>query len=222
MAAVVTIVSPFNKTISSFDDEDSFPDIIFTIPGLKDQLRLHRRDLGSASMTINALIKGQSSEFAKFDVKNKTIEWTDKRSEKDTTYRNILVKWLRFCYGEDQTFTFDECPLALTISSQLQLRYKNKQEEQDTRTLMELHMVDLARKNANSGAKMLDVCLKELRTRDGVKKSQDDQEYQKEPRSSPLKKQELNDGIMNNKRDVEEQGIIQLSSLFFFFCVCKM
>ena len=169
MAAILSIVSPFNKTISSFDDEDSFPDIFFTFPGLEKPLNLHRRDLGSASMTISASIKGQANEFVKFDKERQTIEWIDERTATNATYRNVLMKWLRFCYGEDQTFSADECPMALTISSQLQLRFKDKIEESDIRTSMEQRMIDSARKNANTGAQMLSVCLRELRIRDGLK-----------------------------------------------------
>jgi len=38
------------------------------------------------------------------------------------TYRNVLIKWLRFCYGENQFFSPRECPDALVLANILNIK----------------------------------------------------------------------------------------------------
>ena len=160
---MVTIPSPFSRNISFFDDEDSFPDMKFLILGTEKPLLLHRRELGIGSKTLGGLLKGETSPYATFDPSTQCITWGCETAVANSTYRNVLVKWLRFCYGEEQVFTADECPVALTVCSQLQLGVKSKQEDGDVRSQMEVRMVSTARRNADAGADMLSACLRLLR-----------------------------------------------------------
>ena len=57
MATNITFHSPFIPNISTFDNEDSYPDITFIIPGLDKPLKLHRMCMGIASRTIDDLFK---------------------------------------------------------------------------------------------------------------------------------------------------------------------
>ena len=131
MMTGVSIISPFNNTISTFDNERSYPDFSFFIPGLEKPLRLHRRELGMASLLIDGAIRGQESPFVAYDPAKQTMEWIVKEGTINTQYRVVLLKWLRFCYGENQVFRLDECAVALELLKQLQLSC----EEEATKTI---------------------------------------------------------------------------------------
>ena len=162
--------SPFNNTISTFDNEDSYPDISFIIPGQGKPLRLHRMCLGMASEAIDGVFKRENRSCIEFDSGAQTLTWTEReRAESDATYRTVLVKLLRFCYGEDQTFSADECPVALTISSQLGLRKRTRSMEnsEPVRTSMEKCIVETVRRSPEKGLGLLNGFIRELRRRDG-------------------------------------------------------
>ena len=65
----------------------------------------------------------------------------------------VLVKWLRFCYGEDQTFSLSECPACLAVVLQLNLNCKDK-----LKALIEAHMMKISEKNIEEGMKILHEC----------------------------------------------------------------
>jgi len=135
------------------------------IPGSDEPLHLHRACLGTRSKTIESMLKGETNSYATFNSSTQCVTWVHDNPTMNETYHTVLVKWLRFCYGEDQTFRADECPIALNLLSQLQLINKEKNET-DIRTMMENHMVATAREDAEAGAEMLSVCLRELRRND--------------------------------------------------------
>ena len=116
----VTIHSPFQQAICQFDNEDFFPDVDIAVPGLAKILHLHRSHLAS-SQTLLSSFKGQKNEHCRYNGDKRALEWIHKEAENDDGYRRVFVKWLRFCYGEDQTFSVDECPVALTVVSELKL-----------------------------------------------------------------------------------------------------
>ncbi len=149
----ITFQSPFKVDISTFDNEHSYSDITLIIPGLDKSLKLHRMFLGIASTTIDGVLKKQVSKYISFDPTTLVLTWTYKRVETDTTYRNVLVKWLRFCYGENQTFSLEECPAALTVFQQLQLKTK-----EDVKSKIEKHMSDSAKGNVDAAAQLLRGC----------------------------------------------------------------
>jgi len=151
--AKLIIPSPFAKTISSFNNEETFPEILFIVPGLDKPFNLHRKELGVASSTLKDLLRGGSSSFVSYDSSRQCLTWTDNRSETNAVYREALVKWLRFCYGEDQTFTPEECPAALASLFQLKLAMHD-----EVKRMIESHMMDTARTNIALGTKMLVDC----------------------------------------------------------------
>ena len=116
----VTIHSPFPQVILEFDNEAFFPDVYIMVPGLNKILHLHRSHLAS-SLTLFSSFKGQTNEHCTYATDKRVLEWMHKEAENDERYRRVFVKWLRFCYGEDQTFNVDECPVALTVVSELKL-----------------------------------------------------------------------------------------------------
>ena len=132
----VTIHSPFQQAISQFDNEVFFPDVDIAVPGLNKILHLHRSHLAS-SMTLNMSFKGQRNEHCRYDGDKRALEWIHKEAENDELYRRVFVKWLRFCYGEDQTFSVDECPVALTVLSELKLSCEEEVKKEIERMISE-------------------------------------------------------------------------------------
>ena len=53
----VTIKSPFPDNIDSFNNEESFTDLDFTIPGMEAPLHLHKLILAKASVMLDSLLK---------------------------------------------------------------------------------------------------------------------------------------------------------------------
>jgi len=69
----------------------------------------------------------------------------------------VLLKWLRFCYGEEQAFRWDECVAALVALGQLQLTCR----ENVQKTIVD-HMIDVASKDVDAGTMMLRSCALEF------------------------------------------------------------
>ena len=135
-----------------FDKEDSFPDVIFVIPGIEKPLLFHRGILASSSVTFCSLFQDETNPFGAYDAANKCVNWMD-GTNKDKTYPEVIVKWLRFCHGEDQSFSFDECPSALAALCHLQLTCRDAIQK-----MIIDHMIDTARKDAEAGSVMLKKC----------------------------------------------------------------
>ena len=160
---VVTVASPFHNCIISFDNKEAYADLTLTIPGIGKPLYLHRMYLGMGSSTFERIFKGESNQFATYDPATQSMNWIDERAASDPVYRSVLVKWLRFCYGESQSFCAVECPVALTVLSELQLK-------DDIRTNMETLMIETARNNGWAGAEMLGVYLRDRRRKEEADK----------------------------------------------------
>ena len=143
----ISIHSPFIVDIRTFDNEEYYPDITFIIPGLDKPLKLHRMYLRVASAAIDGLFKNQDSPYISFDPATQTLTWKCKGTE---TSRSVLVKWLRFCYSEDQTFNIEECPAAVTILQQLHLKVK-----EDVKSTIEKHMTESTKENVDAAAQLL-------------------------------------------------------------------
>jgi len=81
------------------------------------------------------------------------LVWAYDKASTDETYRKVFIKWLRFCYGEDQTFTLKECPSALFILLQLELDC-----EGDVKEKIKKYMLNVAEKNVEEGVNILEKC----------------------------------------------------------------
>ena len=121
--------SPFPKNIATFDNDSSFPDLTFYSKGMEKSLHLHRSTLAQASSEIEGLLNGNSSSCAIFNKKDMSIEWKVPENCDPVRYSKILMKVLRFCYGEDLTVEPDEVVFAKIISVQLKLKGVVPEEE---------------------------------------------------------------------------------------------
>jgi len=117
-----TLPSPFGKSISTFDKDDSFPDVTLVIPPMEKKFQLHAAILSQNSLMFARALKGERCACCQVGADGHRVEWTDEKAANNEMYRTVLVKWLRFCYGEDQLFLVEEFPVALEILSQLQLQ----------------------------------------------------------------------------------------------------
>ncbi len=150
----LSVVSPYPKTISTFDNEKTFPDMVFNVHGTEKKLRVHRRDLSQASTMLCDLFMNGKNDNACTSGAGEA-EWKDERAEKYEEYRCVLKKWLRFCYGEDQIFEASECPAALVVVVfQLRLTYR-----EDVSAQIQKYMKEVAGKCVKIGAEMLLKCV---------------------------------------------------------------
>jgi len=152
----VKVESPFGKDVL-FDDKEEkcFPDVLFTIPGIEQPLNLHRSKLAFASSALDGLLHCKECCYGKYDPNTHKTEWFFSTSSTDEKYRAVLLKWLRFCYGEDQIFTVEECPAAMIVFSQLQFKECQKIGER-----IEEFMITTAKNEPEAGVTMFFDCLK--------------------------------------------------------------
>ena len=99
---------------------------------------------------LGSLFRGEKSSFAEYDSSSCRVTWTYEKADK--IYCRALIKWLRFCYGEDETFSIDECPAALASLLHLQLNCMSLTVD------IERHMVNTAERDMNIGVKLLVDC----------------------------------------------------------------
>lgn len=103
--------------LGTFDNEDSFPNLTLVIQGLNKPLRLHKGVLCTVSKYIERVLKEKQIK-GEDDIK---IEWMfDTAKEVD---RQVVVKVLRFCYGESVSVGVKdgECCAMISIMKKLEL-----------------------------------------------------------------------------------------------------
>ena len=84
----VEVKSPYPQDVDSFNNQESFPDLEFVIPGHSESIWVHKRTLAKASRSLKATLNEGGSK----------IEWPyDTSMEVD---RQALIKVLKFFYGE--------------------------------------------------------------------------------------------------------------------------
>jgi len=66
----------------------------------------------------------------------------------------VLIKWLRFCYGEDQSFAYDECCAAISVMFQLQLKCMNELFAQ-----FSSYLTDVSKNHNEIGVQLLFSCV---------------------------------------------------------------
>ena len=164
----VLVKSPYSANIHLFNSDASSPDIDFVVPG-KGSYRLHRSVLAPASSMLAALFETKQRIYGEDDAEGRSITWIHDIEEeggagdegkakakfdieeKRRIYRDVVVKLLRLCYGEDQTFKPEECGAALAVLTQLAL---NKCE-----TEIKEYMKLVAKSDVATGVKMLEDCV---------------------------------------------------------------
>jgi len=118
----VCLNSPFSGSVKDFNNESSSPDFTLTIPGLNKPLHLHRKCLSGASSAFSRMFEGEEVPCCGCDEEYHRGEWADESGENDRDYIKVLLKMLRFCYGEDQKFNVDEIPIATKVAAQLEFK----------------------------------------------------------------------------------------------------
>jgi len=149
----LTVQPTFSDVIELFDNEGFFPDIEFHIPGLEKVLLLNAPILARASVMLTALLQAKTSTFGKYNPETHKLEWMFDKSATDEKYRCCLVKWLRFCYGEAQTFRVDELSASLASLIQLQLKCEDSVKE-----TIETYMVKVCKGDVSAGCQILLEC----------------------------------------------------------------
>ena len=144
----------FPNVIKTFNSDDPFQDVEFVIPGMKQSYNLQRSTLARTSLMLESLFKGENCSHCKYNTETHRAEWLCEGTKTDDICCLVLVKWLRFCYGEDQTFAADECPAAIAVLYQLQLCCQNELKNDILQ-----FMAEEAKKNALTGAGMLHDCV---------------------------------------------------------------
>ena len=149
----VRVKSCYNPSyIDMFDNKKKYPDVTVVFAGIEKPLGLHCSVLGPASGTFASLFDGGESPHGTYDGDKRHVVWKAK-GVKNKLYQNVLVKWLRFCYGEDQSFSCEECAAAFAVLNQLQLTCR-----EDVQNAIVTFMVDVAKADIEAGVKMLRSC----------------------------------------------------------------
>ena len=110
--------------------------------------------LSNASSTFaDLLLHNESNPHATYDQSSRMLKWNHDRESTDDKYQGVMIKWLRFCYGENQSFDVDECPAALAVFFQLQFGDRD-----EIKNMIERHMIDAATNNVERGVRLLNEC----------------------------------------------------------------
>ena len=154
MAVNLTIDSPFEVHI--FGRAPSENCVYFT-SNRNDTTLLDSTIMSNTSLTFSELLHDTPNPHGVFDRRSHAFQWNHDREGNDENYQHVLMKWLRFCYGERQSFNTDECPAALGSLLQLRLQFDNLD---DVKRRIEEHMTGAARGNVETGAQLLRECTK--------------------------------------------------------------
>ena len=135
----IVIPSPFPNNVDIYDDkgEDSFSDVVLLVPGVS--VRLHRAILGRVSKTFNTAFRDGKSDHCRYDLNQRSLRW-DFGYVAEVEERDILLRCLRFCYGQDMEVKPGECFKVFSTMAQLQL-----QSEHPIRPIIEVHDYDFAK-----------------------------------------------------------------------------
>ena len=142
----VKLVPPFHNRIEFFDNEDMGPDLEFVVAGMEKPLQLHAWILTRTSKWLDETVKGR---------KGIQLEWLyDTTKEVD---RGVLVKALRFCYGETQSVgTKDgECCAMIATLMRLQVTCLD-----DVVGPLINFVVEEAKRKVETGVELLKACTK--------------------------------------------------------------
>ena len=147
------IESLYVKQCYLFDDEKSFPDVKIILQGLQKPLQLHRVVLTYASQMLLNLFKSNRILQNKKEEDAWPLDITFNKS-KDNMYSNVLLKWLRSCYGDDMNLSYKELCAALTGLFNLQLTHQDELQK-----LIEDHMKKVAETDIKAGIAILNGCV---------------------------------------------------------------
>lgn len=113
----ITINSPYANVAELFDNNDTFPDLTFVIPGAPKVLKLHKGIVGQRSKLAQGLLKAKKT--VKSDDANR-IDWMFDTSR--NVDRTVLVKVLRFCYGDPLSVSVQDGECCAMIAALFRLQ----------------------------------------------------------------------------------------------------
>ena len=119
----LTIESVFNPDVDSFDNERSFSDLKFVIPGMEKPLLLHKSTLGKGSLHLRQVMKRKQT--ADSDDKDTVVWLFDTKKDID---RQCLVKALRYLYGDTVVVGLKDGECCAMISTFIRLQISNLDE----------------------------------------------------------------------------------------------
>ena len=147
--------SPFPNTIHLFNEESSYPDLSFAIPGSEEPLKLHRCLL-LVSEALSALFRCKSSAHGQYDPEARSIVWVNHSGENREEYNSALTEWLQFCYGKDIHFSINDVVDVLTVMHELELKGK-----EDLWKAFKAQLEFMASQDPVAGAELLCECVKQ-------------------------------------------------------------
>ena len=140
----LSLVPPFINEIGSFDNEDAHTDFEFVVEEMGKPLKVHKWILARASRRLDEVLR------ARKDIR---LEWPyDTKEEVD---RKVLVKALRFCYGETQTVGTKNGECCAVIAAFTRLQINNMDEIVAT---LSNFAVEEARRDIFVGVELLMAC----------------------------------------------------------------
>ena len=142
--AKIEIASPFGNEVESFDNAESFSDLVFEIPGMARTFQLHRKILATASVKIKTML---------MDKLEPKVEWNEDMSQEID--QKALVKALRFCYGETLSVGVKdgECCALVAMFSRLQVTCLKEVVEK-----LCSFAIEQSKNDVTVGAKLLTAC----------------------------------------------------------------
>ena len=150
----VEIIPPFPNETESFDNPDLFPDLEFIIAGMEKALQLHRKILAQASKMIKAMLNKR---------RDLRLEWPyDTSNEME---RQVLVKALRFCYGETQTVGTKNGEFIAFMAALTRLQVTCLDE---VITTLNNFAMEVAKRSLETGIEMLKECIRYKKCCDGI------------------------------------------------------
>ena len=140
------VVPPFRDRIELFDNEDTGPDLELVVAGMERPLQLHGWILTRTSKWLDETVKGR---------KGIQLEWP--HDTKEEAERKVLVKALRFCYGETQSVgTKDgECCAMVATLMRLQVTCLD-----DVMGSLINFAVEEAKQKLETGVELLKACIR--------------------------------------------------------------
>lgn len=141
---MIDIQSPYLNVIRDFNNSEAYSDLALAVPGIRKPILLHKRILATTSEKFRKELVLCSEKFLwPFDTSNEID-------------RKVLVKALRFCYGESMTVGTEdgECCAMIAVLSRLQVTCLDPIVDQ-----LKTFTIDEARKDVMQGVKLLKKCV---------------------------------------------------------------
>ena len=140
----VEVIPPYAPMIENFDNPDTHPDLELAVTGMEKPLQLHKCTITHASKRLHEILR----------------ERKDMRLEcpcdiNDEVDREVLVKALRFCYGETQNVDTKngECCAMIAMLTRLQVTCL----DETVKTLINF-AVSEAKRKMEVGVELLKAC----------------------------------------------------------------